>query len=485
MKDFNVQRQVWIERVLRWGGGIFSIIFGVAFAAMPACFIWDVLQSWNTTEGKIIGLVAVLFLSVFVIAGLSIVFRGVRLIAGKGPMFNRTFSGGSTRTDGPPTSISGSSASDGRRVGIVFGLIFLLAGCGMFYGFAIRPISAIAQARSWTPVSAEVTHSAVKEHSDSDGSTYSIDIGYCYQIDGESVAGNRYSFFGGSSSGYDGKKAVVNQYPAGHSFTVFVNPDCPTESVICRGLTGQAWIMIFPLPFMVAGLFVMGVSWRIGKPLRSSYGASSRRQNRMPMELKPAKGRFALVGFLLFFGLFWNGILSVFVVQLVHGWRAGHARLGETLFMIPFVLIGLGVIGAFIWSLMKLANPRVIVTLNQTEIVLGVPVSGRVRIEGASHRLENLKISLAGREEASYQRGTTTHTEKRGFYEEILLEKNLTDGVLNSEVRFTVPGNSMHSFSGLHNKIIWLLRVEGAIQRWPDVKDEYPIEVLPPEGMVS
>jgi hypothetical protein len=37
----------------------------------------------------------------------------------------------------------------------------------------------------------------------------------------------------------------------------------------------------------------------------------------------------------------------------------------------------------------------------------------------------------------------------------------------------------MHSFEAGHNKIIWSLRVHGDIYRWPDVKDEYPIVVLP------
>jgi hypothetical protein len=37
----------------------------------------------------------------------------------------------------------------------------------------------------------------------------------------------------------------------------------------------------------------------------------------------------------------------------------------------------------------------------------------------------------------------------------------------------------MHSFVASRNEIQWKLRVKGTIGFWPDVKDDYPIVVLP------
>jgi hypothetical protein len=37
----------------------------------------------------------------------------------------------------------------------------------------------------------------------------------------------------------------------------------------------------------------------------------------------------------------------------------------------------------------------------------------------------------------------------------------------------------MHSFAAPHNKIVWSLKVEGVIDRWPDVGEEFPLVVYP------
>ena len=37
----------------------------------------------------------------------------------------------------------------------------------------------------------------------------------------------------------------------------------------------------------------------------------------------------------------------------------------------------------------------------------------------------------------------------------------------------------MHTFVAPNNKVLWRLRVEGQIPRFPDVKDEYPVTILP------
>jgi hypothetical protein len=494
VKEWNEEQAGVIGKGVRWIGGIFSIVFGIAFAAMPAQEIWSLLR--QRAEGQEQGgggLAIVAFLSIFVLAGLGVIIHGLRLLAGKGRMANPIKFAGGKSFRSPTMPIRGNSASSGRMVGVLFGLVFFLVGCGMFYGLTIRPLMKIQRAKSWQPVPAVVTRSQVESHSSSDGTTYSIDIAYRYTADGRELRGDRYSFFGGSSSGYDRKKAVVDRYPTGHAFEVFVDPEDSSKSVIVREMTSQGWIMIFPVPFMAAGLLVLCVSWRQGRPGasrtafrsrggRSAWEPSVQRGGQEPLVLKPLHKRWAMVAGLLFFALFWNGIVSVFVVEMVDGWRSGHGEIGLTLFMIPFVLVGLAVIVAWVRSVLMLANPRVVIALNRSEVVLGVPVSGRIQIEGASHRLRTLTISLIGREEASYQRGTTTHTDKHVFYEEVLLEKDLLGGARASEVNITVPGQSMHSFSGQHNKVIWLLRVDGEIRWWPDVKDEYPVDVLPIAG---
>ena len=40
----------------------------------------------------------------------------------------------------------------------------------------------------------------------------------------------------------------------------------------------------------------------------------------------------------------------------------------------------------------------------------------------------------------------------------------------------------MHTFAAPHNKVVWCLKVRGEIPRWPDVDEEFPLEVLPGES---
>ena len=46
-------------------------------------------------------------------------------------------------------------------------------------------------------------------------------------------------------------------------------------------------------------------------------------------------------------------------------------------------------------------------------------------------------------------------------------------------VQLGVPECTAHSFNAFHNKIRWVLRIHGEIERWPDVDEEYEILVLP------
>ena len=41
------------------------------------------------------------------------------------------------------------------------------------------------------------------------------------------------------------------------------------------------------------------------------------------------------------------------------------------------------------------------------------------------------------------------------------------------------PAEAMHSFSGGNNRIVWTLHVKGDIPFWPDVSEEFEIEVQP------
>ncbi|MBN2163908.1 MAG: DUF3592 domain-containing protein [Pontiellaceae bacterium] len=475
---------------IRWGGGLFMVVFGIGFMSMPGTFalsmIKDFLASLKKGDANWMMLLPVAFLSIFVMAGISVMVQGVRLLAsGRISRKDETIESMLSRKsetlperslpDEPPPKRK--NEIGGKVFAVLFCSVFILIGAGLSYALTVKPLLAVQRSKGWDRAPAVVLSSSVKTHSDSDGDTYSVEIQYAYDVQQQHYEGNRYSFFGGSSNGYEGKEAVVNQYPPGRGFEVFYDPEKPSESVINRELTGTVWLGLIPLAFVAFGVLFLVAVLRGGRRKRMAWETGSVHDG--PQVLQPGGGRFGKVIGLLFLGLFWNGIVSVFVVQMVTGWMSGRGEIGLTLFLIPFLLVGLGIIYGLLRSVMQLSNPRVIFTLERSPLVLGCETTARLHVNGARHRLRHLKIVLSGREEASYQRGTTTHTETHEFFEKVLLDQPLDGGVLPTAIPLAIPVGSMHSFEGSNNKVVWSLSVAGDIPRWPDVKDQYNLNVAP------
>jgi hypothetical protein len=181
----------------------------------------------------------------------------------------------------------------------------------------------------------------------------------------------------------------------------------------------------------------------------------------------------------VFIALFWNGIVSVFVAQVVKGWRSGSPDWFLTVFMIPFVLIGLGLACGTIYYLLALFNPRPRLTLTPG----AVPLGGTVRIEweitGRTDVLQNLRVRLIGSEEATYRRGTSTSTDRSVFANLELADISSRMEMSSGTVTATIPGHLMHTFASSNNKILWSIHIHGSIGMWPDLKEEFPVTVLP------
>jgi hypothetical protein len=101
------------------------------------------------------------------------------------------------------------------------------------------------------------------------------------------------------------------------------------------------------------------------------------------------------------------------------------------------------------------------------------------KITGRAARLGNLLIFLEGREEATYQRGTDTITEREVFATLDLVNTQNDWEIPQGGMELTLPSDSMHSFEADANKIIWEIKVAGEIVRWPDIDQNFPITIRP------
>ena len=132
-------------------------------------------------------------------------------------------------------------------------------------------------------------------------------------------------------------------------------------------------------------------------------------------------------------------------------------------------------------QILAATNPR-----PRLELASGRPRLGEVErldwsFRGSVARLQSFRIVLEGREEATYRRGTSTATDRHVFHSEVLFEARHAMAIARGSLAFQIPAGSMHSWSATHNKVAWALKLEGEIPRWPDLAEEFPLEVLPAE----
>jgi hypothetical protein len=287
----------------------------------------------------------------------------------------------------------------------------------------------------------------------------------------------------------------VRKFPSGSQATCFVDPASPGDAVLERNATGELWFGLIPLAFVAVGAGGLIFVFRRKSASSSAFASATSLRTPVsgtisvpvagsadngPRTLKPTASPKVKVFGIIAAALFWNGIVSVFLYNLITTWQHGGGfRWFLGLFLIPFVLVGLGLIGGIFYQFMALFNPHPRLTMSRGVLSPGDSVDVSWELEGRANVLQRLQISLEGREEATYCRGTDTRTDKEVFA--VIQIADTTDpfAMHSGSARLHVPSGAMHSFKSANNKIAWALTVHGEIPRWPDVKDEYPVEVIP------
>lgn len=344
---------------------------------------------------------------------------------------------------------------------------------------------------------------------DDSTTTYKIKIVYSCTYRGKNYQSDRYHFISVATSGTRWKQPVIDRYPTGADRTCFVNPAAPEEAVLDRHLEiGLLW-GLFPLPFMLVGggAIWFGLRGLRGRHLPRQPGRSSlpsasgngavanddtiRWTNRGipqaasvepgPVTLRPQGSPWGRLLGCLLFTLFWNGLLSVFLVQVVRSFNRGKPEWFLMLFLLPFVIIGLSGIGLSGYFFLTLFNPRITLDLPSAILALGDSWDVIWRFRGNTHAIRQFSIRLLGEEVATYRRGTNSYTDRETFYEQILFDGSLRFGMTQGECSLLLPDDSMHSFKSDHNAIEWALQVQAEIGLWPNVKEQFPLIVIPRE----
>jgi len=379
-----------------------------------------------------------------------------------------------------PEAISARTVATGNKAWLAaaFCGLFLVTGLVLFGLLFIRPALKIEQAKGWAETPCKIEKAWVQSHEGDDSTTYSVEVLYEYEFGGRRYKSSRYGFATGSSSGHEGKRVVVERLRQTPDTVCYVNPRDPAEAVLERGYTAEVWFGLFTLLFVLFGVLGLFVTVR-GVRKRKTAVAPERRAAAAPVELRSRGSRVGRLMFTILFGAIWNGVVSIFLWQVVEGWQKGRGDWFHTLFLVPFVLIGLGAVVAALYFLLALFNPRARLVVSSDAVPLGESADLRWEMTGRAGRIGKLEISLEGHEEARYRRGTNTYTDKNVFAKVRVVEIDDPRDMIAGRASFAVPPDTMHSFEAENNKIIWTLRVHGAVRFWPDVKDEFAFTVLP------
>ncbi|MFY9825256.1 MAG: DUF3592 domain-containing protein [Thermoanaerobaculia bacterium] len=360
-----------------------------------------------------------------------------------------------------------------------FGLFFLV-GLAVFYFVTVRPVMLYVASRTWQEATCTVLSSQVGIHSGSDSTTYSVDVGYSYTFEGRDFQAHRYGFLGGSSSGRAGKEEIVARYPPGAHVSCWIDPAHPEQAVLNREPSAEWLVGLIPLVFLlVGGGGIWGVLRGRQRSNAAAYALPTEPEPiRGPLELKPGATPWAKLFAVTFVTLFWNGIVSVFVVQAVKLWRTGSPDGCLTLFLVPFVAIGLFLIYATLRQLLVLFNPRLHLTLTPGTLVAGESAFLQWRFGSGGGGVRRLTLVLEGWEETQSGQGKNVHTEKAVFATVPVLETRQELEIPSGSTSFTVPADARPSAVG-SPRIRWALKAHCDIAGWPDSDDEYEVRVMP------
>jgi hypothetical protein len=396
----------------------------------------------------------------------------------------------------------------GARIGVGFFALFFVIGAGVCYFVTVRPLLKVLEARDWIATPCTIVSSRVQSHRGDDSTTYRVDILYRYEVNGEEHRSSRYQFMGGSSSGRKSKAAIVRQFPPGSQRTCYVNPRNPAEAVLERGLTADMWFGAIPAVFLLVGaggLFAMlrgkrrairrrygaadpetvPASQIVGTPFAAGSASVALEDPTARRVLKPAGSRLVALIVTGIFTAIWNGVLWFVFLPNIGIFRRGASGVFDwvhLLFMLPFLAIGLVLIGVVIYLWLSLYNPRPELTITPGRPALGGRLDLDWRLVGRAHVLRDLKIVLEAREEATYRQGTRTSTDRKVFLRLDAVTVSNVAVMREGRAGITLPADSMPTFKSRNNRIIWSLVVTGDIPRWPNVKEEFVIEVAPAAG---
>jgi hypothetical protein len=187
------------------------------------------------------------------------------------------------------------------------------------------------------------------------------------------------------------------------------------------------------------------------------------------------------LGCLIPFAAAWIGFVSYWGRGIWEGHRQGQPDWFHTVFIIPFVLAGLFLLGSIVVlsarGLVSLLVGRVRAEVSAFPFRAGARYTACVR-QGGGLPLSGVGLALVCRESATYTAGTSTSTANREVIR-VEAEPPELDSADWLRTTLAVPASAMHSFASKHNKVEWLVEVSGRALGLLPWRGRFPVLVHP------
>lgn len=174
-------------------------------------------------------------------------------------------------------------------------------------------------------------------------------------------------------------------------------------------------------------------------------------------------------------------IISGITGSIVYSLDLGTFSFGGWILLGVFSLMSLALVVSAIYKTLQAGNPRPTLVCSHRDWYPGTEVEISWLFSSNVNRISQLRISIEGAETVSYRQGTTTRTEKATFFNHTLVDTDDISSMTTGYALVALPADTMHTFIADRNKVEWALRVKGTIKNWPDIDDEFPVVVLPPQ----
>ncbi len=200
------------------------------------------------------------------------------------------------------------------------------------------------------------------------------------------------------------------------------------------------------------------------------------------IRLEGQRPSLVIVGFLIIFSAIWNAVVwGLLVPEAIGAWKDGFGfwAIGATLFASVFTLAGVAIIGLMVYIILSLFNPKVELTANTDQVRPGEGLTLAWVLRGGRKMPEQLRIEFAGTERATYTRGTDTTTDSHDFLQSEIKSTEDRHEIRSGSARYTVPIALVPTLECPRNEIVYEIRFTGRLPRWPDLREQFVIRVLP------